>query len=387
MKKSLFLLEEAALVSCTRCGVRFQNNKMRCPICEHQREVHTSTINKTAHNDYRGETGHRDTQRQHDTTYNIENGAENGATYDTESGTELKEANAKKANIKKEIPKEIAEEESEETESEEPKEEESEETETPKRPPKKHSASHTSRDTAMRVSSKFNKKYRAKSDINAQQHTYPRAYVDEGHYARNDNQRVKEQHHVKRRVVIRQWRRIFTTILSLAFMIPTGTLFVIDALFGTGFATSMAVSAVLVCVWAVIVSALYLYARPTIAVTACIAIVLAYLFYLSRMLQGDGQWYIGLVLPLMVGMLLFVLCGMYIVRVLKTQIVKAVVVLFLIMCVVPYTELCLNLFLYGQLRLSWSIIVIVACAPLYFLLVYIHKHRDSFRELKKWFHV
>ena len=185
---------------------------------------------------------------------------------------------------------------------------------------------------------------------------------------------------------MREKMAIARTIMTMGILIPLLFVMAIDYFINRQISWSAYVSVSLAGAWLIALISLFSWRHPYILNGLIHADVMAVLFILGR-LGGESPWFLPVGLPIVVASGLFTSLSLNRIGRMKEKGANVAAVILLIiasLCVV--VDLSLGLYLKGDMRLGWSLVVLSVMLPTALLLFYVQSPRFSHSKLRRFLH-
>jgi len=180
-------------------------------------------------------------------------------------------------------------------------------------------------------------------------------------------------------------KRIWIQVVSVLMAIPALISVVFNVAFGEGLTWSPYVVASLGAVWVWCVSP-FLYHRNVVPLWIAIdALALLGLLYAVSVLPPASDWFMPLAVPITLCLTVLVLVIVMLARgrvLRKLHMMAATLIAVSVLCIV--IEASVDRYLAGAVRLQWSLLVIVTCAPLAVVAALLQRHRVVVEGMKFW---
>ncbi|MCU0520431.1 MAG: DUF6320 domain-containing protein [Anaerolineae bacterium] len=180
-------------------------------------------------------------------------------------------------------------------------------------------------------------------------------------------------------------KSLWIQVVSVLMAIPALICIVINAAFGEGLTWSLYVVAGLGTVWIWCISP-FLHRRNIVQLWITTdAIALVGLLYVIDALSPSPGWFTPLALPIALTHSVFTLLIVTLARsriLRELHIVAATLLALCVLCVV--VESVVDLYLTQALRLQWSLLVVVLCAPLAIVAVLLQRRTAFVEDMKIW---
>lgn len=180
----------------------------------------------------------------------------------------------------------------------------------------------------------------------------------------------------------KSWKGIILVFVALALLIPCIIMLILDWSQDNVISWSRLVILSLVVSWVYFACLLLYYNEPFLVGILLLIITILFL-YLFNIIQ-KSNWFVSFGLPLSIGIFIISTITFLVIKHSKRQGLNTVAYfLFGVLIILVFIEGLYSLYIYDEIILQWSLLVLGGLLPFVFGLFYLDKHRNN---LLRWFH-